>query len=105
VANFRELEGIDRFVRAILPLPDVRRRVLSVLVERTPTERRAEALRAELRRLRPEVTVPRLTEADAAALVRAFDRLHERNPDLAREFSRDELPRIPAPFDDVVMVS
>lgn len=94
MADIRDLEGIDRFVRALLADSASRRRVLAVLQRPTSVEERALALRADLRLLRGSVSLPRLTHGNAVTLVRAFDVIRARNPQVIDALGGDQLPAI-----------
>lgn len=105
MADYRDLAGVDRFVRALLGNVEARRRVLGVLGTDGHFTARAELLRANLRVMRGSVSLPRLTNADAVALVRAFDAIRARNPNIAAEFSAESLPELQAPWAGAVMIS
>lgn len=105
MADIRDLEGIDRFVRALLADSASRRRVLAVLQRPTSVEERALALRADLRLLRGSVSLPRLTHGNAVTLVRAFDVIRARSPQVIDALDADSLPRLESPLDQIAFFS
>jgi hypothetical protein len=105
MADIRELNQIDTFVRALLANGPARARVLGVLRQPGGVGERASELRGMLRGNR-EVGLPRLSSAAAHDLVVAFDQITARNPGIVDVWAGELEPiSIPASLSPAVFFS